>query len=255
MSNSKNTCSCLLCKNELSAAVLDKHYNHTRCKKGKLYRPSITNSCEYCQLSFNTMNTSQKANHSRWCNLNPKSAEYKATNNGSQLQTKTVIIKRTISIKKAHTDGKYTGSQAKSIATRRKNGAITHTSVTKLKMSVSALASNHQRVCRSTHQYIDKSGRVFKFDSKWEDAMANRLDELNVTWDRPKPIPYQLSTETKIRRYFADFYLPDYDLYLDPKNSYCEEQQKEKLSIVSKTINLIIIRSLAECKNYTPPEK
>jgi len=95
---------------------------------------------------------------------------------------------------------------------------------------------------------LKKVERLFKFDSSWEDAMAIRLDELNINWDRPKAIQYEL--DGKLRNYFPDFYLPDYDLYLDPKNPYCYEQQKAKLEIVSKMINLKIITSLIECKQF-----
>ncbi len=96
---------------------------------------------------------------------------------------------------------------------------------------------------------MDKRGRVFGFDSSWEDETAIRLDYLNINWTRPAPIPYQKNGRT--HNYFPDFYLPDHDVYLDPKAPWVEIQQKEKLDIVSKLINLIIIRTKNDCKNFT----
>jgi hypothetical protein len=77
-----------------------------------------------------------------------------------------------------------------------------------------------------------------ELDSKWEVDIAILLDELNIKWTRPEPIEW-IDSVNKKRRYFPDFYLLDYDIYLDPKNPILMEQQKEKLNIVSKQINLI----------------
>jgi len=124
-----------------------------------------------------------------------------------------------------------------------------HTAETKQKISERALKSNHQRKCKMSHNYTDKKGRTFIFDSSWEDALADRLDELELKWERPGPILYQ-DRAGKNRKYYPDFYLPDHDLYLDPKNSYAEKQQNEKLMIISKIINLSILRSLEECVHF-----
>lgn len=43
----------------------------------------------------------------------------------------------------------------------------------------------------------------------------------------------------KERRYYPDFYLIDFDVYLDPKNPYVMDRDKEKLEIVCKQISLI----------------
>lgn len=43
----------------------------------------------------------------------------------------------------------------------------------------------------------------------------------------------------KVRRYYPDFYLPDYNVYLDPKNPYCLERDKEKLNYITNIVSLI----------------
>ncbi len=90
---------------------------------------------------------------------------------------------------------------------------------------------------------------MFSFDSSWEDALAIRLDQLDVFWIRPEPIIYQ-DLNGKKRKYYGDFYLPNYDLYIDPKNSYAQKQQYQKISILSKMINLKILSSLKECQEF-----
>lgn len=87
----------------------------------------------------------------------------------------------------------------------------------------------------SGNKYIHNG---IEMDSKWEVEVAILLDSLNIKWTRPNPIEW-VDCSNKKHRYFPDFYLPKYDIYLDPKNPILIEKQKEKLDIVSKQINLI----------------
>lgn len=75
-------------------------------------------------------------------------------------------------------------------------------------------------------------------ESSWEVRIANFLTDKNIKWIRPKFIKWQDSIG-KTRRYFPDFYLVDYDIYLDPKNPYCLKRDEEKLNEVQKKIKLI----------------
>jgi hypothetical protein len=74
-------------------------------------------------------------------------------------------------------------------------------------------------------------------ESSWEKITAEKLDELNIKWERPKFIRWKDSSG-KGRLYFPDFYLNDYNVYLDPKNPYCMKQDEEKMKIVAKDINI-----------------
>lgn len=76
------------------------------------------------------------------------------------------------------------------------------------------------------------------FDSGYEVKVAKWLDQNNVKWERGMVIYWKDKNE-KQHRYFPDFYLPSYNVYLDPKNKFCIEQQKEKIEIIEKQINLI----------------
>lgn len=75
-------------------------------------------------------------------------------------------------------------------------------------------------------------------ESTWEKQLADEFISQGIKWIRPKFIPWTDSTG-KTRRYFPDFYLLDYDIYVDPKNPYLMKLDDEKLSEVRKTIRLL----------------
>ena len=209
-----------------------------------------SSTCPHCSIQIEK---NKAANHIRWCKLNPNRQEYvdKArTNSVAAMNTPEVIARRSVKIAAAHARGDYAGAGDLRTATKRRNGNNKHTDATKAKLSAIGRANNYQRVCRLTHDFTDKRGRTFRFDSKWEDALAIRLDDLDVNWDRPNPLPYML--DGKQHNYFPDFYLPDYNVYIDPKNPYIQDAQKAKLDVLHTMINLIIIGSLRECQTFTP---
>jgi hypothetical protein len=74
-------------------------------------------------------------------------------------------------------------------------------------------------------------------DSSWEKEIADLLIEKNIKWIRPNFIRW-IDSQDKKHLYYPDFFLPDHNIYLDPKNPYCMQQDIEKMSIVSKTIDL-----------------
>lgn len=82
------------------------------------------------------------------------------------------------------------------------------------------------------------NGETLKLESTWELEIAKWLDENNIEWFRPNHIPWVDSTN-KLRRYFPDFYLPKYNLYLDPKNSYQIQISQEKLKTISNNYELL----------------
>jgi hypothetical protein len=59
---------------------------------------------------------------------------------------------------------------------------------------------------------VDSFGKKFFYDSNWEIAMAQSLDAAGIKWARPNK--FILSDG---RAYTPDFYIPEYDVYLDPK--------------------------------------
>jgi hypothetical protein len=106
----------------------------------------------------------------------------------------------------------------------------------------------HQSLCAkkrlrrgrwATHaQWYDSpfAGLVF-LESSWEVKVAIDLDRNGIRWTRPSYLKY-INSEGIVRSYYPDFYLTDYDVYLDPKNKYQQKIDKEKLSRVKEQNNL-----------------
>ena len=70
----------------------------------------------------------------------------------------------------------------------------------------------------------------------------------NIRWVQPKRLSY-IANDGKQHHYTADFYLPDYDVYLDPKNDFLIENinpqfgytDVEKINWVMQQNNVRII--------------
>lgn len=199
-------------------------------------------TCKHCSNSFDFDKPQQKANHSRWCDENPKSKEYRdKLENARNSISKESRLRANEKIKQNWKNGKYDHvDQGKSFRGKR------HTEETRSKISEAALNSNHRRLRRNPIEY-----NGILLDSTWELELAKRLDFLKIKWERPEPLPYT-TEDGKTHKYFPDFYLPDYDLYVDPKNPHACNVQSSKLDILNNLYpNILIIKNLEECKNFT----
>lgn len=58
-----------------------------------------------------------------------------------------------------------------------------------------------------------------KLGSTYEIELAKDLDANNIKWNIPKRIKY-FDLNNKLHYYSPDLYLPDYNIYLDPKNDF-----------------------------------
>jgi len=76
------------------------------------------------------------------------------------------------------------------------------------------------------------------FDSKWEVRVAKSLDDNKIKWVRPR-IGFVWNIEGN--KYYPDFYLPDFDVYLDPKNPYLQKIDRLKIENAIKINNIKVI--------------
>ena len=123
-----------------------------------------------------------------------------------------------------------------------------HSAKTKAQMKESALRSNHQRICKTTLPYTKLDGTVVNLDSSYERKVAKFLDLNKIEWIRPEPLLW-IDLNGKEHHYFPDFYLPKYDVYLDPKNDYCFNVQKEKISYIKDHYQNVIFLHKSELIN------
>ena len=79
-------------------------------------------------------------------------------------------------------------------------------------------------------------------------ALWASLDERNIEWKRSKEIVlFWVDSKQITRRYYPDFYLPKYNIYVDPKNKYKQKLDEEKINFIQNKYNLLV-GSVEECK-------
>lgn len=120
-----------------------------------------------------------------------------------------------------------------------------HTEETKQHLSKLAkergLGGYQEKAGRSKKfKVIDSFGKDSMLQSTYELECFNILTELDIKWVRPKALKYDS------RNYFADFYLTEYDIYLDPKNSWKAKLDKEKIDKVMEQNNVKVFVLLKE---------
>lgn len=79
-----------------------------------------------------------------------------------------------------------------------------------------------------TSKTIEYKG--IKLDSRYELAVVEDLDKNKIKWERPHHFVWKDETGN-IHRYYPDFYLPEYDVYLDPKNDFLINNKSKRFGI------------------------
>ena len=76
-------------------------------------------------------------------------------------------------------------------------------------------------------------------DSSYESILVRDLEKNNIIWNRPRYLRWD--DNGQIRRYHPDFYLPYYDVYLDPKNDFLIKKDNRKITLTAQQNNVRII--------------
>jgi len=122
------------------------------------------------------------------------------------------------------------------VATRRKNDNYSHSAESKQKLSDIAIKRGFGgKNYRKTFEY---KGTIL--ESSYELKLAKELDNHGVLWIRPKRFHW-IDSSGKQRHYTPDFYLIEYDIYLDPKNDYLIKIDSEKVRLCSEQNNVRIV--------------
>ncbi len=102
-------------------------------------------------------------------------------------------------------------------------------------------------------KYNHKDGSVVLMDSTWEVAMAERLDHLKIAWERKEDMKLTYYSKTgRKRNYIPDFYLPEYDTYIEVKG-YWTDAARYKMESVQSTnpVKIVILESLDAVNKFT----
>lgn len=92
----------------------------------------------------------------------------------------------------------------------------------------------------------DSFGNEVCLQSTYELRCSELLYKMGIKWVRPPALMYG------DKRYFADFYLPEHDIYLDPKNSFKAILDWDKIEKVKveNNINLYVLLEHQLTENY-----
>ena len=125
----------------------------------------------------------------------------------------------------------------------RSCGALSRWQDSDYKKKMSVLAKErgfggHTSKVKILYETID--GKQIYLQSSYEILVAKDLDENSIEWIRPDPIMWY-DDEGVDHKYYPDFYLKDYDIYLDPKNDYLIKQDKKKIDSVSEQNDVIVL--------------
>lgn len=90
-------------------------------------------------------------------------------------------------------------------------------------------------------------GTIVYLQSSYEERYAKFLEDKNVKWIRPDPLKW-VDDQNIDHRYYPDFYLIDFDVYVDTKNDFLIIKDANKISKVveqnSVTIKILSSKEL-----------
>ena len=110
------------------------------------------------------------------------------------------------------------------------------------------MSRRRKKLWSKSSVYTTIDGLEVKMDSTWEVAMAEKLDELNIRWVRNDDMKLEYTTvRGRKRKYIPDFYLPDYDLYIEVKGYWTDASRHNMKDIEERNPRkILILESLAE---------
>ncbi len=100
---------------------------------------------------------------------------------------------------------------------------------------LSEIAKNRKlggHTSKKSVKYQTENGIVY-LQSSYEHLVAIDLDKNKIKWIRPNYLFWKDELDIE-HRYYPDFYLVDYDVYLDPKNDFLIIKDKDKIQRVKE---------------------
>lgn len=210
---------------------------------------NIVFKCSFCNKEYKRI--SDQHQHERWCKQNPNHQIKK-----SPAQSEKWL--EAMHNRKGKGTNQFT--KAKELGLPVPEGTMKgkpsimlgkhHTEESKKKLSES-MRKMIQDGNRS-YSFLHRKSYLFegnRLDSSYELTVAKELKDHNINFEiHPNGLIYT-DGEGKTRTYFPDFYLIDYDVYLDPKNDFLLSDKykyhglttKEKIDRVQKENDVIVL--------------
>lgn len=249
ITNHQTKCSCILCKSILSIVNINKHFNSKSCKKGgikplfnKIYNIESLN-CEFCKKKFTTSNALK--NHILRCKENPNHIKI------NNFQNRTGYKHSEQTKLKISLAGKNRPKECIE-KIRQANLGKKHTDVTKqkLRQSMALAVKNNPESYSAGNQGRVKTYTIdgVKLKGKWEVDFYKWCKNNNIRIDRPKQGFYYYFNGH--RTYFPDFYLPDYNQYIEVKGYQTKKDDAKWLYFPFK-LNILKAQEIQAIRNNT----
>lgn len=211
---------------------------------------NIIFKCSFCEKIYKRI--SDQHQHEKWCKENPnhliKKSPAKSEKWLAAMQTRKHANQYT-KAKELGLDKPIVSKDTREKLSKASKGRK-HSEISKQKIS----ESMRELIQNGNREYSFLHRKTYEFegerlDSSYELLVAQELREHNIKFDiHPKGLNY-IGDDGKIRTYFPDFYLKDYDVYLDPKNDFLLSEQykyhnlttKEKIMRVQDYNNISVI--------------
>jgi hypothetical protein len=229
---------CPVCNVIISPKQLTNHVNSNTClqnkKRVEQQKPIIKlddawqNSngkytCPHCNLEYtkNGIATHIWRTHGDGKNFTANNDGYK---NGTKIAWNKGLTKLT---------SEKVKQIGETLSNKIKNGEIIpsflgrkHKAESKFKIQQYAL-SRENPCGKKIYEYITVDGAKIKLHSSWEVTIAKNLDEYGIKWIRPEPLKW-IDCEGKTHNYYSDFYIPEWDVYLEPKSDWIQKIQNKR---------------------------
>lgn len=220
---------CNICNSAISLSNFKKHQGSKKCLAGGKQITKSSKECKFCLKYFDS--ASGRGVHEVSCDKNPDKkirniTKRTAWNKGQTKYTNESVAKGSINLKNTLKNKPLVGCFAWSKEKKSEEAK---------KRKFGGYRENAGR--SKKYQVLDSFGKQTTLQSSYEYKCFEILSELSIRWIRPKALKYNG------RNYFADFYLVDYNIYLDPKNNYKAKLDSEKIQLVREQnqVNVFII--------------
>lgn len=208
--------------------------------------------CRFCNKKISSKVFVKR--HEKYCELNPNREEPQST---CRPQSASRKGNKKYGWSKGLTK-ETSESIRKCIATRKENIRTGKTIIkghpqseaSKEKLRQARLAQDKAPKTKRTEPFLKRNGDVVYLDSSFERKLANILEEENIDWIRPSYLPW-VDKNGMERKYYADFFLTKYNIYLDPKNDFCFEVQSEKINYILSHYNNVFFLHFHEITKET----
>lgn len=196
--------------------------------------------CKFCKKICKNNNSLR--NHERLCKQNPNCQAHPKGNLGKPGWNKGLT---------KETDNRVKKNSESLKLSRKLNGSNwqgkKHSEETKRLMSIKAC----QRLVKNSKYSKNILYNGIMLESSYELMFAKQLDSFDIKWNKCYGLRFEYSDKQNKRRgYVPDFYLIDYNIYIDTKNDFLIKKDSFKISSVIEEhkINLYVL-SLNDIKN------